>query len=327
MGQAKRSAIWPVAAAGVIWLDKTHSQAGLIVLLALVSSLGAVHGALDAVLMVRQFKCAAARIKAGLLYLAASTVTALALYTQPEFALLVLLLLSVWHFGESFDGTRYKSAAYEILQRLVRGGAPVLIPALTSRHALKPIVLAAVSNLSNDGNSSTNDSAAGALAWVGWSSMAAVWVGLVLVWLAIWAKHRIQALHHSRNHGQAANYSAAQNRQTVFEITALLALYALTSPLMAFALFFGLHHAVGHIRRVMVLTPSGAHHKPLHRDPMVISTLVLTLVMGMLLIELMVTLQPNASLQNFALRSVVLALTAVSVPHVWLITCWVKSLR
>jgi Beta-carotene 15,15'-dioxygenase len=102
-------------------------------------------------------------------------------------------------------------------------------------------------------------------------------------------------------------------------------LYAMLSPLMAFALFFGLYHAAGHIRRVIGSVPADARGG-LHRDPRLITALALTAVMGALLVAMMRAESTMLLLPDFALRSVILALAAVSIPHVLLISWWAARL-
>jgi beta-carotene 15,15'-dioxygenase len=288
-------------AAALIVLDRLAAQGGLIVLLVLVGSLGLMHGAIDALLLVRHLKTTRTRIALGMLYLWATMVTAWALWPLPGMALMLLLGLSIWHFGEGFDHFRHLPAAQQAAYRLVRGGAPVLIPALMARPALQPLVSATAGG----------DAAATAMAWAGWSGLALAWLCGVCVWLA----------------GLYLSPSADRDchQKTLIEIGALVALYALVSPLMAFAMYFGLYHAGGHIRRVLALVPAGAQ-RPWHRDPYLVTALVLTVVLGLLLAGAMQAQAAQAALPDLALRAVILALVAVSVPHVVLISFWAAAL-
>jgi beta-carotene 15,15'-dioxygenase len=288
-------------AAALMVLDRVHPWGGLIVLLVLVGSLGMVHGAMDALLLVQQFRATRTRITLGLVYLSATIATAWALWLLPGIALMLLLALSIWHFGEGFDHFRRLPAAQQAVYRFIRGGAPVLLPALMARPALQPLVGAAVAG----------DTSVMAIAWAGWSALALAWLGGVCVWLA-WSHPSPAADRVSR-------------RRALVEIVALTALYALVSPLMAFALYFGLYHAAGHIRRVLAVLPAGVG-RPSHRDPYLVTALALTGVLGVLLAAAMQAQAIGVALPDLALRTMILALVAVSVPHVVLISFWAAAL-
>jgi hypothetical protein len=102
-------------------------------------------------------------------------------------------------------------------------------------------------------------------------------------------------------------------------------LYALVSPLMAFALYFGLYHAAGHIRRVLAVVPVGTR-RTWHRNPYLIAAIGLTGLLGLLLAGAMHAQAIDVALPDLALRGVILALVAVSVPHVVLISLWAAAL-
>jgi beta-carotene 15,15'-dioxygenase len=287
-------------AAALMLLDRWAPHGGLVVLLVLVGSVGMAHGAMDALLMVRQLKQTRTRMASSALYLAATIATALALWRLPGIALMLLLGLSIWHFGEAFDHFRSLPAAQRALYRFIRGGAPVLMPALIARPELALLVASAVG------------ADAAAMVWACWSGLALAWLGGVVVWLG-WSCLIPPAHRMSRD-------------KALIEIGALVALYALVSPLMAFALYFGLYHAAGHIRRVLSLAPTGAR-RAWHRDPHLIATLALTGILGLLLAGAMQTQAIDIALPDLALRGMILALAAVSVPHVVLISWWAAAPR
>ncbi len=288
-------------AAALIVLDRLTAQGGLIVLLVLVGSLGMVHGAMDALLLVRHLKTTHTRIALGMLYLSATMVTAWALWPLPGIALMLLLGLSIWHFGEGFEQFRNLPAAQQAAYRFVRGGAPVLIPALMARPALQPLVGAAAGG----------DAAATTMAWAGWSGLALAWLCGVCVWLA--------------GSYLAPGADRECRRKALIEIGALAALYALASPLMAFALYFGPYHAAGHIRRVLAMAPAGKR-RAWYGDPYLVIALLLTVLLGLLLAGAMQAQAARAALPDLALRAVILALVAVSVPHGVLISFWAAAL-
>lgn len=298
---------WPLLGAAVLgfaaalMLDRLLAQGGLIVLLVLVGSLGLVHGAMDALLLVRHLERTRLRLAWGAAYLAATIATAWLLWPLPGIALMLLLGLSIWHFGEGFDHFRRLPAVQQVVYRCVRGGAPVLMPALIARPALEPLVGAAAGG----------NAAATAMAWGGWSGLAVVWLCGVCVWLG-WSHLFAPA-------------DRASRQTALIEIGALAALYALVSPLMAFALYFGLYHAAGHIRRVLALAPAGAR-RTWHREPYLLAAVALTCALGLLLAVAMRVHAIDVALPDLALRGIILALVAVSVPHVLLISLWAARL-
>ncbi len=291
------------------WLDRAAPAVGLISLLALTATLGMGHGALDALLLLRRFSTARERLAGAAAYLLAVLGSAALLAPWPAVALIVLLLLSIWHFGEGFEPTDGASAASQLLLRLVRGGAPVLLPALLAPAALEPIIHAAT------GANGTS----GAVVFD-------LWRGLAFGWLALTATAGVAASC-GRLRMTAASGTAW------IELAALSLLYALLSPLLAFALFFGFYHSTVHIMRVANRSASGlAPASPgwrtaldLLREPCLLATLALTLLLMLLLAGAMRAIVVDAGIAAFALRSVVLGLAAVSLPHVWLITHWAEA--
>jgi beta-carotene 15,15'-dioxygenase len=278
--------------AALIALERFYPVAGLMALLILVGSLGTVHGALDVLLMARHFQRASTRWAFAAFYLAATLITAGALWHQAALTLLLLLALSVWHFGEAFHTGPAATALLRVLERCVRGGAPVLIPALLAAPALKALVLAAVSN----------DPAASEWVWAVWHGAALLWLCGVCGWLMACALAQALRLH------------------ILIELAALCVLYAVATPLMAFALFFGLYHATGHIQRVLALVPA-AQRASLRRDLRVLAALALSVILGLWLVQTMPRFfAAGVSLPDAALRTLILALTAVSVPHVLLVS-------
>jgi hypothetical protein len=155
----------------------------------------------------------------------------------------------------------------------------------------------------------SGDSAASAWVWRCWSGLSWAWLLSVCCELVVGAMNKPNRSH------------------LLLELLSLAALYAVLSPLMAFAIFFGLHHAAGHIQRVMACTPQPLRHR-LHRQPHVIAALAVSVLLAALLVLAFInTLGASRWLDTLALRTVVLALVAVSVPHVVLISAWAKRLN
>lgn len=301
LARAAPKLVLGIGLAGVLMvLDHLQPQAGLVMLLVLVGSMGTAHGVLDALLMARHLKQARTRRWAGGLYLLATVLGGVLLQPRPGLALLLLLGLSIWHFGERFGRPAGASGWWRCVDRLVRGGAPVLMPALLARSALEPLV----------GAAAAGDATLTALLWACWSSLALAWLCLVCGWL-VWASLNPR--------------DVASPGQITIELGALAALYLLVSPLMAFALYFGLYHAGGHIMRVLAESPAGTLRR-LWQDPRLLAALVLTLLLGALLVAAIHTQAAAFPFQDIALRGVILALAAISIPHVLLISWWARLL-
>jgi beta-carotene 15,15'-dioxygenase len=302
---APRAAGWAVAAAlillAVAALERTQPHAALLALLIVVGGLGTLHGVLDTVLIVRLLPAAWARGGALLAYLAVTLFTAWLLQPYPAMALMVLLALSLWHFGESFQAQTV-SRLQGLIQRLLRGGAPVLMPALVSKTALSPLAMVVANG----------DATAMTVLWAFWTGLAGLWAAGCLAW-GVWCVTRAQA-----------GWRAAQALMT--EVAALALLNLLCSPLMAFALYFGLYHAAGHIGRVWA-TQAQSRRLQLATDWHVWLTLLLSLALIVGLVQLATDSGVPSAWPDAALRVLIVGLVAVSLPHVVLISRWAALLR
>ncbi len=313
------------AALGVLLLailDRWLPHAGLLALLFLVGTVGTAHGVLDTLLIVRHLHTQRGRWLVATAYLLAAVLTAAVLQSAPAVALMVLLGLSLWHFGEHFERaapgsnapsaapsaalSSAPSAAQQLFIRLLRGGAPVLMPALLAQSALAPQAQVAAGG----------EPAATAMLW-------AVWTGMGYAWAVMFGLWCLQSL-------LVPQGSPTSRRHVLLEVLAIAALYLLLSPLMAFALYFGAYHATSHIRRVLKTSPvqaSDGASRTWHTDWRLWATLALTAALGMALLAWMLPQVGSFALPDVALRTVILALAAVSVPHVVLIGWWARGLR
>ena len=278
------------------YLDRTFVQAGLWMFAGLTLTSGFFHGALDIVLMQREF--ASVRRFAGVTVFYAAAVVLLAILCAHVGWLMLLLLLSmsVWHFGEPYG----RWAQGDWVQRVIAGGAPVMLPALLSAPAVRDLLPMAV------GLDAT-------WAWTIWQTMAWLWVGLC---------------------GFAvAAYVVGRQRQFCKplwqEVGLVLVLNLALSPLMAFSLYFGALHAAAHIFRVVVRQQHGLHieqtnrrHRGLRR-PGALAILLTCAATFFLLLPLVWYLQ-SASLAASALHGLLngllVALTAVTLPHLILVS-------
>jgi beta-carotene 15,15'-dioxygenase len=272
----------------VWWMDRSLPQAGLVVLLVLSVSVGLFHGALDAVILLQRFQPAARAWAWAAAYLLA-VVTLGAVFAQhAAMALALLLMLSAWHFGEVYGRWNFASVAGQALARGVVGGAPVVLPLVASADQLQASMQIWFG-------------ADHTWLWLTWQTLAWVWLGLLAVWLV---RYAWGAWHVAR--------------VVITEVIAVAALNFLLSPLMAFALYFGLYHAVSHIRRVVRATASPS----LLYSPAVLLTLCLTLMLSAALWWWLGSQGQGAwgFSQAQAVQWLVVALLALTAPHMVLVS-------
>lgn len=200
----------------LLWLDKTVPYARLWMLL-LSISVGFTHGALDVVLLPKRFASRSQAAVMFVLYFLVVVVLAWLLGMATSLALWMLLLTSAWHFGEPYGRWNGLPANAAGVTRAVVGGAPVMLPVWLTSDQLAGILTGVMPAVGSQG----------------WHMLALAWVGLLLVWLPVCGLPRIRALRHAW-----------------IELLAAVLLYVLFSPLMAFALYFGVYHAPVHVWRV-----------------------------------------------------------------------------
>ena len=269
-----------------VWADRRQPDAGLWTLLGLSLSSGLVHGALDAQLLLQRFATRTRSLAMAGLYLLAVILTGAALVSAPSLALLLLVLMSVWHFGEAYQRWPNGSPTQALLTRLVVGGAPVALllwsvwdaSALSGLHWLAAAATRAL------------------------QAMAATWLGLTVVWAALCGLPRWRAYRHAWT-----------------ELAAAVLLNLTLSPLMAFALYFGIYHAPVHVWRVLRIEQAAAANTT--------SRWVATAVVILLTAALGLLLWTPAAFRGLAVldpadtvRWLIVGLAALTWPHLVLIT-------
>ncbi len=275
----------------LVWADQTVPQAGVWALLLLSVSVGFVHGALDVVLLPQRFVSLRLAALMFVAYLLLVLLLGWLLGAAISLALWVLLLMSAWHFGEPYgrwDGlVPWKSG----LTRAVVGGASVMLPVLLAPDQLAMLLRDVVP----------------AAGMRGWHVMAWLWLGLLAAWLLAGGMRYPRTL-----------------RYAWFELIGCLALYMLFSPLMAFALYFGVYHAPVHIWRVwrawLASSNSGSHLSTRVVVSAVGMTTVLTWLLGA---GLWWFLTPGfvADMNlSAALQWLIVAFAALTAPHLVLIS-------
>jgi Brp/Blh family beta-carotene 15,15'-monooxygenase len=208
-------------------------------------TLGFGHGALDAVLLLGQFAPRSKALVVSALYLLSVLLAGWALSWSVPWALLLLVLMSVWHFGELHS--------YALWARLCVGGASVMWPMLVAQGAMAELL---------QGTLGAGFSAA----WQAWHMLANGWLILVLFctmgWVVRWFLSRTKLSGIGESNASGQGLLSSRHHHALFaalEILAIWCAYLLLSPLLAFALYFGVYHCLTHVARVRraVLAHSG----------------------------------------------------------------------
>lgn len=226
----------------------------LVALIALAA--GIPHGAVDHLMLPSLPRGRRLVLLAGG-YLALATVATLAILVAPGPAFIIVIAMTVWHFGSgdveawaTLTGDPVQPRGWrKALLAVAAGGAPVVLP-LTSPAALT--TLAAL-------NPSLGD-------W--WSTPATTYVRVVV--LAAVVVSAVVLLHSGRP--MAAVHLA---------ILAALGIFA--APLLAFAVYFGAWHALRHTARLAehrdgVVTWAGIGRVTLLGTPALIATVVIVAI-------------------------------------------------
>ena len=287
-----------LALAGTRYIDQNFARAGLWFFVSLTLTAGFLHGALDIVLMQREF-VGTHRLTGALgLYVGVVVLLAMVCTQSGWLMVLVLLAMSVWHFGEPYgrwgNGTS-KQGAWA--QRVIVGGAPVLLPALLSAQALQDVLPMAVG-------------LEAARVWTIWQTLAWLWLGLCGLSLAVF-------------------------RQGLFskplwaEVAVIFIINLALSPIMAFSVYFGVLHCAAHIFRVVARHPHGAameNAKGANKklDERIGVSIVITSLATVLLLLTLAWYLQSASIaaveHHSLLNGLLIALTAVTLPHLVLVS-------
>lgn len=291
------------ALAGLHMAEQYFPMLGVWIFLGLTLTLGMGHGALDAALLVGQFKPYSNALAYAGLYLGLVVSSGWLLSMSIDIALIALILMSVWHFGELHSSS--------LATRLVVGGASVMVPLLVSNDALAALVKPLLGGVGG-----------GRLdAWWLWSGMAMVWLLGLVVWLIYAAAGQARARQMAASQGgfllNHPLFSAA------VETLCIVCLNLALSPLLAFSLYFGLWHSVAHMARVQRAV---AIHRRSNSTSLIVVIAAAVLVTAALLALLWwwlagQTWLPSAAQLSSApaLQWLVVALAAVTLPHLILV--------
>ncbi len=279
-------AISSLVLVGLHALEQQLPQLGVWMFIALSVTLGMGHGALDAVLLLGQFKPSGKALAYGLVYLLITIALAGLLSQSLMWALILLIAMSVWHFGENY--------AANIFLRLTVGAASVMAPVL-----LHSDVMASLLHVLMADQATALHSAWYALSWV-WAAGA---VGALAWWM--------------RSAGSAQSGVLAK---AVLEIGLVVIVFAALSPLLAFALYFGGYHCLAHIARVRRAV---LKHQGIARGAaitvLLFSALLTAILMFLLWRYLHSALGMSNALSVQLLQWMIVVLAAVTLPHLLLV--------
>jgi beta-carotene 15,15'-dioxygenase len=285
------------------WLDQSIPGLSLWLFIALSLTVGMGHGALDAVLLLAQFKPLRNVAAYALVYLLLVVGCGALLAMSPGWALLALLAMSVWHFGELYQPS--------LATRLMVGGASVMAPMLLSNSAmailLKPVLGADYST-----------------SWLVWYWLAVAWAIGAAGWV-LWAG--VQRIY---GRGRSLGHTELQDNATThaaLELAAVLALNAVLSPLMAFAVYFGLWHSLSHIARVLRAMARHSSRAKVSPQRLTLAMALTGLATAALLWVLWRWLPAGQGVgglsllgaQAFWVQWLIVALAAVTLPHMLLV--------
>lgn len=285
------------------WMDQGLPTLGLWLFIGLSLTVGMGHGALDAVLMLAQFKPYSNVAAYALVYLLLVIGCGALLAMSPGWALLALLAMSVWHFGELYHPS--------LANRLLVGGASVMAPMLLSNTALAAVLKHA---LGVDYSST----------WLVWYWLAMTWAVGAVIWVSWLVVQRIN--RRGTRSAEHADYDDATTRAAL-ELAAVLALNAVLSPLMAFAVYFGLWHSLSHIARVLRAMDRHSSRAKVSRKRLALAMGLTGLATAALLWVLWRWLPAGQGVDSLSAQGVqafwvqwlVVALAAVTLPHMLLV--------
>ena len=300
-------------------LEQQQPFAAIVVLLVVTASIGIFHGVLDVVLLLGSRTSATVTSTAtayrsdGLstrsrfaLYGTAVALMLIMFASEPGFALIALLLMSIWHFGEVFDvsGQRRTEPMWFVVgERLTLGAASVVLPRLLDAASLRETV-----------------SFIGANSHATVSAVWSIWSALLVMWLVIgcfWFVASAVRLHRMNATSADATALAKRLRWVAIHTAVLCMVFAILSPVMGFAAYFGLYHSPAHIRRVLRAYPTAFTHTVAWQLGAIyaFTIVIAAAVFFWIRLSSVTVMMTPALLQMF-----VIVIAAISLPHIVLIS-------
>jgi beta-carotene 15,15'-dioxygenase len=271
-----------------------HTQ--IIFFLGLTLTIGMFHGLLDVILLKHDFANKPYKNSTLTIIYGALTLATIGFFTLFHgIALITLLLLSVWHFGEAQrdDDLTEKN---NLLKRFMIGANPLAAAYLLGSDDLQKILHLLIKSPF----------------WLNATDF--FWYALSIVWLVavmlIFVAKSFQMPNSLRNNADWLTFAEIVVVWLAFKFLPLLA---------AFSLYFAGYHALRHIRDVLKddLTLK------LHKKSLIF---VACLTLGLLALITFLLRSQMLDVLNFSvtdwLRATLILLLAVTLPHAILITIW-----
>jgi Brp/Blh family beta-carotene 15,15'-monooxygenase len=279
-------------AASLVWIDRITPSSGLWALIGLTATVGFLHGVLDVRLMQQRFVGVSSVLFFGFCYLILVLLLAWWLSAAIDLALWLLLLMSAWHFGEPYARWDGLSRASQIFTRYVVGCAPIMLPILLSPSSLKLLLQPALFDPAIDV----------------WASMAICWLTLLLFWLLFCGVKSYRAAHYAW-----------------YELIGVLLLNLIFSPVMAFALYFGVYHAPAHIWRVVRSQPPTNTMK-VSSLAGTAGVLIITLLFSMIVWHFLAQTAHSSTGTAHIIQWLIVVLAALTLPHLVLVSLCSRQL-
>jgi beta-carotene 15,15'-dioxygenase len=278
------------------WLFGINLNHQMMFFLAVTLSIGMFHGMLDIVLLQQGF-IAKSLSSTSLLYSFFVVFCVLVLLALPILTIPILLVISVWHFGEK---QRQQLAEKTCpIVRIVIGGAAVAMPYLATKSALLQLLNAL-------------HLTANALQFTLF-----VWQFISLFWLIVVLLVVLAGVFNIHNW---------LNKIQWLELAVVVLAFVLLPPLIAFSLYFGGYHALRHIFDVLQDTKSFKNQFKWIILVALISACLLAVVAAFLANNNFTFTTANISTDQLFHATLIL-LVAVTLPHAFLITLWRKNLH
>ena len=271
-----------------------HSQ--IIFFLVIALSVGLFHGMLDIILLQNKpFQ----QWRFLLVYGALALATCLLLALFSGAALMILLLLSVWHFGEMQGEIQAEH------QGSIKSQQPMIKRFILGTNALAAAFLLGGNDIAVILTTILNQPVWLQATWQ-------VWRLLSILWLVTFALYLLLLIYKQQLQPFYADLS---------EIMLVWLAFLLLPPLVAFSLYFGAYHALRHIRDVLPNVQALKTHG---------TALGLVVAASAGLLLLIATQYTNWQ-QTFSvgalLQASIILLVAVTLPHATLISLWRKDLN
>ena len=255
-------------------------------------TVGMGHGALDALLLMAQFRPLSKSIVLGALYLVITICAGWLFSVSFPIALITLLLMSAWHFGEIYRTT--------IVRRVAAGGASVMAPALLQHDELRALMQGVT------------------IQEIPW--LMDVWTGLAWAWVMVVVVLVLSALRTRREQVVSGQNFSDSTSRVLVEIGIVVCLNLVLSPVFQFALYFGTYHCVFHIARVQRAV---RRHQSLPNKQAAwawtISMVIVLILMAVLWQFLLGTEFQTIKISAQIVQWLVVVLGAVTVPHLLLV--------